>query len=150
MKERGPVNVAHRWVDDARGLADRDSERIAYAKYLKSYRQAENGTRNKQRNRRGCLTKDWEDKDLYGKTVLVVGENRIGDEVLTIGCLPSDVRSSASISWECDNKMNTLFTRSFPSVKFFPKVTLHPPVNVRSTLGSSSDGSANSLVISLG
>jgi hypothetical protein len=113
------VSVAHRWLDEAHNLADRESERIAYAKYLKSYGQAENGMWNKQRNCRGSLTNDWEAKDLYGKSVLVVGEDRIGDEVLTIGCLPSDVRSYASISWKCDNKVSTLFTRSFPTVKFF-------------------------------
>jgi hypothetical protein len=110
------VNVAQRWLQEAHGLADQDCEKRTYAKFLKSYWQAETGKRAKKRNQRGCLTKDWKPEELYSKTVLVIGEDRIGDEVLTVACVPNVLCRCGAVSWKCDQKLKALFTRSFAGV----------------------------------
>jgi len=113
------VNVAQRWLQEAHRLADKDSEKKTYEKYLNGrYGQAEKGKRAKKRNQRGCLTKDWKPENLRSNTVLVFGEDRIGDEVLTIACLPNLLSWCGAVSWKCDQKLKTLFTRSFPGVTF--------------------------------
>jgi hypothetical protein len=64
------------------------------------------------------LTENWNLDDLSSKTVLVIGEDGIGDEILTIGCLHDLMSICRAISWKCDQKLKALFTRSFPCVKF--------------------------------
>ena len=108
--------MAQRWLQEAHRLADKDCEKETYAKFLNRHGQAEKGKRAKRRYQRGCLTKNWKLEDLYGKTVLVFGEDRIGDEVLTIACLPNLLPGCGAISCNCDQKLKTLFTRSFPGV----------------------------------
>jgi hypothetical protein len=113
------VNVAQRWLQEARGLADQNCETHTYAEFLRGrYRQAERGKRAKKRNQRGCLTNDWKPEDLYSNTVLVFGEDRIGDEVLTVACLPNVLCRCRAVSWKCDQKLKTLFARSFAGVRF--------------------------------
>jgi hypothetical protein len=113
------VNVAQRWLQEAHRLADKDCEKKTYAKFLSRYGQAERGKRDKRRDQRGCLTKNWKPEDLYSNTVLVFGEDRIGDEVLTIACLPNFLSACSAISWNCNHKLKALFACSFPGVTFF-------------------------------
>ena len=95
------------------------SEAEAYKKYLSGpYKSAEKGTRAENRDERGCLNADWEPGQLADKSILVVGENGIGDEVLTIACLSDLKNKCKSVSWKCDPKLKELFLRSFPDVHF--------------------------------
>lgn len=107
------------WLDISRGRAKQRCNIKAYADFLSGpYKHAENGKRAEARGQRGCLTGDWSPDQLSGKSISVVGENGIGDEVLTIGCLSDLVSTCRSVSWRCDPKLKVLFTRSFPGAAF--------------------------------
>lgn len=115
------MTEAQCWLKEGRDLADTPCEKEAYEKFLKGpYKTAEKegGKRDQTRIQRGCLTSDWTPEQLSGKTVLVIGENGIGDEVLTIGCLSDLERKCGRVFWKCDSKLKILFTRSFPDVAF--------------------------------
>jgi hypothetical protein len=123
------MTIASKWVEDARRRLcdDRKFEEKAYENFLQVYRQAENDKRAESRNQRGCLTKDWRPEHLSDKTVLIVGENGIGDEVLTIGCLSTLAHRCRHVAWQGNPKLKVLFTRSFPGFSFvsndFPEPT---------------------------
>jgi hypothetical protein len=104
-------------------------EAKAYDRYVTgSYKSAE-CKRAQNRSQRGCLTDNWKPGDLKGKSILVIGENGIGDEVLTIGCLPDLAPKCGSVFWRCDSKLKDLFTRSFPNVAFFSDHEMQPIVH---------------------
>jgi tetratricopeptide (TPR) repeat protein len=50
-----------------------------------------------------------------GLDVVVFGEQGIGDEISFASCIPDLVRDSKSVVIECDNRLEPLFQRSFPS-----------------------------------
>jgi tetratricopeptide (TPR) repeat protein len=50
-----------------------------------------------------------------GKTLVVYGEQGIGDEVMYASCLPDAVAISKEVVVECDPRLEGLFKRSFPS-----------------------------------
>lgn len=53
-----------------------------------------------------------------GKTVVVYGEQGLGDEILYASCIP-DASRDANIILECDVRLQGLFQRSFPSVTVY-------------------------------
>lgn len=98
------------------------SEEQAYKKYFREvYLRAEKGERAKNRDERGSLKSNWKPEDLIDKAILVVGENGLGDEVLTIACLSDLENKCKSVSWKCDQKLKKVFSRSFPNVRFLSK-----------------------------
>lgn len=48
-----------------------------------------------------------------GKTVLVYGEQGIGDEISFASCVPDLIRDSKEVVFDCDKRLQGLFTRSF-------------------------------------
>lgn len=112
------MNEAEQYLNDARALVSQ-CECDAYKRFLDClYHKAENGKRAESRQRRGRSTNDWNPDQLSGKLITVIGENGIGDEVLTIGCLSDLLDKCKSVSWKCDPKLKVLFSRSFPDVAF--------------------------------
>ena len=95
-----------------------DDEDGVYKKFLNEYNQAESNARANNRNHTGYLGKKWVTENLSNKSILIIGENGIGDEVLTIGLLPELAENCISVSWKCDEKLKNIFTRSFPKVHF--------------------------------
>lgn len=55
-----------------------------------------------------------------GKTVVVYGEQGIGDEVLFASCLPDLVKVSKQVVFDCHKKLHTLFANSFPGMDIYP------------------------------
>lgn len=53
-----------------------------------------------------------------GKTLIVYGEQGIGDEVMYASCVP-DVARDNKVVLECDKRLEGLFKRSFPSVDVY-------------------------------
>ena len=96
-----------------------DEEATAYAAYLGKYNENE----ALRERKRACdvparADPKWRPEDLNGKRVLVIGENFVGDEVLTLGCL-EDLRSwCKDIVWRCGAKLQPLAQHSFPEVRF--------------------------------
>lgn len=53
-----------------------------------------------------------------GKTLIVYGEQGLGDEVMYASCVP-DAAKSNTVVLECDKRLEGLFKRSFPSVSVY-------------------------------
>jgi len=54
-----------------------------------------------------------------GKTVIVFGEQGLGDEINFASCIPDMVRDCKKVIFECDARLQGLFQRSFPDVKCY-------------------------------
>ncbi|NQU60567.1 MAG: tetratricopeptide repeat protein [Rhodospirillales bacterium] len=64
-------------------------------------------------------------KDAGAKTVLVWGEQGVGDEILFSSMIPDLLDTNANVVIECDRRLVPLFQRSFPEAKCIAQV--HPP-----------------------
>jgi len=56
----------------------------------------------------------WNGEDASGKTILVWGEQGIGDQILFASCLPDIIRDAGLVILEVDKRLVSLFQRSFP------------------------------------
>lgn len=61
--------------------------------------------------------KRWVGDDVVKQTVLVYGEQGIGDEIMFASCLPDLLDRCAHCVIECSNKLAPIFRRSFPTAK---------------------------------
>ena len=87
----------------------------------------------------------WNGEDLRGKTVLVWGEQGIGDQIMFANCIPDIIARAGRVIIEIDCRLVPLFARSFPAAaihgeaKFtaggpsrwqdFDWLEAHPPVD---------------------
>jgi tetratricopeptide (TPR) repeat protein len=55
----------------------------------------------------------WDGSAPSGRTLLVYGEQGLGDEIMFASCLPDLMQAGARCVIECDPKLRKLFTRSF-------------------------------------
>lgn len=55
-----------------------------------------------------------------GKTVIVHGEQGIGDEVMFASILPDMMRDCKQVIFDCHKKLHRLFCNSFPELDIFP------------------------------
>jgi hypothetical protein len=58
----------------------------------------------------------WQGEDLSGKSILVWGEQGIGDEILFAGLIPEVAETARRCVLECEPRLQPLFARSFPNV----------------------------------
>lgn len=65
---------------------------------------------------------DWKGEVLEGKTLLVVAEQGIGDELLAANMYGEIAQNAARCFIECDPRLTGLFERSFPEATFLPRV----------------------------
>ncbi|MDD5176136.1 MAG: tetratricopeptide repeat protein [Sterolibacterium sp.] len=65
---------------------------------------------------------DWKGEDIEGKTLLVVAEQGIGDELLAANMYGEIVQKAERCFIECDPRLTGLFERSFPDATFLPRV----------------------------
>ncbi|MGQ0651573.1 MAG: tetratricopeptide repeat protein [Betaproteobacteria bacterium] len=56
----------------------------------------------------------WESQPLGGRTLLVHGEQGLGDEIMFASCLPDAIRDAGQVIIECEPRLAPLFQRSFP------------------------------------
>jgi tetratricopeptide (TPR) repeat protein len=56
----------------------------------------------------------WDGSPLTGRTVLVYGEQGLGDELMFASCLPEVVEQAGRCVIECNPKLERLFRQSFP------------------------------------
>ncbi len=86
----------------------------------------------------------WNGTALNGRTILVMREQGLGDEIMHASCYPDLLRQSAQCHIECDPRLERLFARSFPGASFHPLRDLQTrertdpgvPVDVYSYAGS--------------
>jgi len=80
------------------------------------------------------IAQPWDGSSLAGRTLLVFGEQGIGDEVMFASCLPEVIEQAARCLVACDARLVTLFQRSFPTATVVPIETLGSP-HTKSLLG---------------
>lgn len=68
----------------------------------------------------------WSGQTINGKTLLVWGEQGVGDEVLFAGMVPDLIAAGANVILECDKRLIPLYERSFPEIDCVARET--PPV----------------------
>jgi tetratricopeptide (TPR) repeat protein len=71
--------------------------------------------RERRYDSKGTRLPKW--RGQHGQSVLVYGEQGIGDEILFASCLPDLAACSARVVLNCDPRLEDLFRRSFPSVR---------------------------------
>ncbi len=67
----------------------------------------------------------WQGEAIDGKTILVWGEQGVGDEVLFAGQIPDLLTQGADVVLECDPRLIPLYERSFDGVRCIAKT--EPP-----------------------
>jgi len=64
----------------------------------------------------------WDGSSLEGKTLLVYGEQGVGDEVMFASCLPELIAQAGLCIVECDVRLGSLFSRSFPGARLIERI----------------------------
>ncbi|HEX2827153.1 MAG TPA: tetratricopeptide repeat-containing glycosyltransferase family protein [Burkholderiales bacterium] len=64
-----------------------------------------------------ALAPRWEGAPLEGRSILVRGEQGLGDQIMFASCLPELITNAASCTIECERKLVALFGRSFPEAR---------------------------------
>jgi len=59
----------------------------------------------------------WNGEALTGKTILLYGEQGIGDEIMFASCLQDIAGQAGCCFLECDDRLAALFSRSFPDIR---------------------------------
>jgi tetratricopeptide (TPR) repeat protein len=72
----------------------------------------------------------WQGERLEDKTILVYGEQGLGDEIMFASCLPDLITRSNHCIVECSSRLEALFSRSFPAATV---LALDVPANRAST-----------------
>ncbi len=63
----------------------------------------------------------WHGGPLAGKTILVWGEQGVGDEIMFASVLPEIIAQAGHTLVECEARLTPLFTRSFPTAEVFAR-----------------------------
>lgn len=69
----------------------------------------------------------WSGEDLTGKSILLWGEQGVGDEVLFASQLPELMHKTSQITFEMDERLVPLFQRSFRTVKCVARLEARSP-----------------------
>ncbi len=87
---------------------------------------------------------DWDGSPLRGRSILIYGEQGLGDEIMFASCLPEVISDSGSCTIECDARLESLYRRSFPEAKIAARAsgrgrdwrTACPELEIQSAIGS--------------
>lgn len=63
------------------------------------------------------LAPAWDGSSLAGRTILVYGEQGVGDEIMFASCLPEIIDEAAQCIVACEPRLVPLFGRSFPKAR---------------------------------
>lgn len=64
----------------------------------------------------------WNGTSLRGRTLHVLREQGLGDDIMYSSCFPQLIRDAKHCYIECEPRLDRLFTRSFPEATFIPIV----------------------------
>lgn len=67
---------------------------------------------------------EWDGAACRGRTLLVYGEQGLGDEIMFASCMPEVLRRVDRVILECEPRLASLFARSFPTVQVHGRKTL--------------------------
>ncbi len=82
--------------------------------------------RNKSDPAHALLQPQWNGQALAGRTVMICGEQQIGDEVMFASCLPEMIATAGRCIVECQPPLAALFARSFPDAEVNPAADRAP------------------------
>jgi tetratricopeptide (TPR) repeat protein len=77
------------------------------------------------KNNRNFPQPAWQGEPLADKTLLIWGEQGVGDEILFAETIVSALQDGAKVLLECEPRLRTLFERSFPGALVFDRA--NPP-----------------------
>jgi tetratricopeptide (TPR) repeat protein len=106
------VAPAHAQARVNRGLARLALER--YADGWGDYEARHALDAGLQRAARVYAMADWQGEPLAERTVLVYGEQGLGDEIMYASCVPELIACAGRVVLECSPRLAGLFARSFP------------------------------------
>lgn len=69
--------------------------------------------------RRTVSAPRWEGAELAGRTILIYGEQGLGDEIMFASCIPDVMARAKHCVIECSPKLESLFRRSFPAATVY-------------------------------
>lgn len=78
----------------------------------------------------------WRGENLAGKALFVWREQGIGDEIMFAACYGELAGRAGRVTVQCDKRFLTLFSRSFPCIKFIPVGAPPPPHDAQIPAGS--------------
>ena len=93
--------------------------------------------REKGRAMRPC-SPAWDGTSLKGRTLLVMREQGLGDEIMFSSCYPPLINQAQRCYIECEPRLEKLFARSFPGAVFCPLEDVK--TNVQTNRGGGIDG----------
>jgi tetratricopeptide (TPR) repeat protein len=85
--------------------------------------------------------KRWQGESLKGKSILVWGEQGIGDEIMFAGMFPDLLKRAESVTVECERRLVPIFERSFPGITAYARkdppdpALLDPAIDFQSAAG---------------
>ena len=65
------------------------------------------------------MWREWLGEDLSGKTILVWGEQGVGDEILFANCFDDIQKRAGKVVVDCHPRLAKVFERSFPKIDFY-------------------------------
>jgi tetratricopeptide (TPR) repeat protein len=95
--------------------------------------------------RRGLPWPEWQGDDLSERTILLFGEQGLGDEVMFASCFGDVIARAKHTIIECSPRLHALFRRSFPAATVLPGLQTKaapvwlpdaPQIDVQSPAGS--------------
>jgi tetratricopeptide (TPR) repeat protein len=76
----------------------------------------------------------WSGQPLAGKTILVWGEQGVGDEMFFASVVPEVAQAASACILECEPRLVSLFARSFPNVRVVPRTAPPHPETLRADI----------------
>ena len=73
--------------------------------------------------RRPFTFPQWDGMSCRGKTLLIYGEQGVGDEIMFASCFADVLARADNVIIECDRRLAPLFARSFPAAKVQARVS---------------------------
>lgn len=78
----------------------------------------------------------WRGENLAGKALFVWREQGIGDEIMFAACYGELAARAGRVIVQCDKRFMSLFSRSFPRIKFIPERAPPPPHDAQIPAGT--------------
>lgn len=71
----------------------------------------------------------WQGEPLKGKSIYLLAEQGIGDQIMFSSCVPDLLAQGARVTLECDERLATLFSRSYATatIEGYPALPPRPP-----------------------